>query len=1022
MTPFTRSLFFILFLLGTAWPQNAETPDQLGALMDRLLTGDRRVIPELLEQPEAALALFEQRTAPAEKNITPLLLQLGAESYQEREQATTALRKLGEPIREQVLIFMDENRGDPEIVKRCKQILNRLAVMDQSPAQDVAIVKFLVNYPELDPTLIHSQQARYQRIFETEDTAFIQNGGKMENLEEFYAFTRQYLQISGTRDAYMKWLLVDAYKDRTLGTVRMLLNHDFDTYYPIVAQKNRYSREINKIIDDSFAHKMGDKEKLVKLKSKYDGSRHPKEVEWNLNEPLTPLLAFHILNRKGMNNLEDSEYDLLFEKLAPMPKAELMGLLNEKPIEGMFLRQITIRRPDLNQELTAYILEKTNEIDYIWLWDVYFMALVDEIKYEQETGEFDDAWLRIFEANEGSPRVLSWRVNKLKLSPERVLAAFKKYPEKVEEAFDYNISAFEYLLKNGNPDFQMQTVNFILTVCEEEKLHSSQVRTLWYALFSGSEPNSPALLDKKFEVMAKLKSQDDSHFLSEDLNRTRYSENDQTLTEFYLLNQPYLDQKLSEPPLSTGEFQMACLLTRNQDLPPKSKSMLAKSLKTSLETQELSAKALQACLVAGMNLGGILHPSWFDHLLDLVSTADQDPFDFPIWQLDAAYEPLLPQLQKRLETPGSPTASLLCLGFMISPDHPDWRPYLEEQLRDSPSTRDIAYLIRALKIVNREPDLSKLTDERLSMLFDVSDDEVYEETSSLFSTLYRKDNRKLALQYLQPQLTELITRGGNTHQLGDLYYRTPDSWEFLGETLLSIMESDDMEAAEKAAGNLTSLDTLPVSAMNRLGAILSRSSFPQRGKDNLLWSIAKIGSPDAALSETVRNLPASEERMEIRKAFALSAISPDEDERRANLEFIMEKYQADPDQYTLRQIGLIQGFDQERLAFFRELLEEGYTETEKKISYYNLNEIVYRLTDFSDPEIAATEYKRILSRLADPELPQPKMLALINPLLGRLVLFYPDRLPEFKPYVEALPGNKKISWEYRFFTERAGPE
>jgi hypothetical protein len=97
---------------------------------------------------------------------------------------------------------------------------------------------------------------------------------------------------------------------------------------------------------------MGEKEMLWLLKTWYDKSRHPVQVEFDPEKVITPDIAFAILSRKGMPHLKPVYYDLLFEKLAPMPAEELLSRLSEEPVEGFFMPQLAERRTD-NPEALA---------------------------------------------------------------------------------------------------------------------------------------------------------------------------------------------------------------------------------------------------------------------------------------------------------------------------------------------------------------------------------------------------------------------------------------------------------------------------------------------------------------------------------------------------------------------------------------------------------------------------------------------------------------------------------------------
>lgn len=149
-----------------------------------------------------------------------------------------------------------------------------------------------------------------------------------------------------------------------------------------------------------------------------------------------------------------------------------------------------------------------------------------------------------------------------------------------------------------------------------------------------------------------------------------------------------------------------------------------------------------------------------------------------------------------------------------------------------------------------------------------------------------------------------------------------------------------------------------------------------------------------------------------------ASASPDPHERGEQFTILMEAYQRKPSWSTLRVMGLVRTMDPVSLPFFQELIRRGLREDAEDVKAHHIKEIIYRATNFPDPEVAWDLYREVLDRLKDPDLPQPGMRILADPIFQRLGSHYPDRLEEIRYLIRQLPLEVKRSWSYRRLMER----
>ena len=125
MKPFLRYLFFCVPFLLPA--------DDLPVWINRFLTGDDQILSRLTSRPHQTLTLLRSGWVPPELDEAETktqLEQLGAETYRERQAATEALIAMGGGIVPLVEAHLQAHAGDPEVVHRCRMILNHVSPIE----------------------------------------------------------------------------------------------------------------------------------------------------------------------------------------------------------------------------------------------------------------------------------------------------------------------------------------------------------------------------------------------------------------------------------------------------------------------------------------------------------------------------------------------------------------------------------------------------------------------------------------------------------------------------------------------------------------------------------------------------------------------------------------------------------------------------------------------------------------------------------------------------------------------------
>jgi hypothetical protein len=148
------------------------------------------------------------------------------------------------------------------------------------------------------------------------------------------------------------------------------------------------------------------------------------------------------------------------------------------------------------------------------------------------------------------------------------------------------------------------------------------------------------------------------------------------------------------------------------------------------------------------------------------------------------------------------------------------------------------------------------------------------------------------------------------------------------------------------------------------------------------------------------------------------SVSTDPHERDEQFKLLMEAYKRKPSWSMLRVIGLVRSMDPVTLPFFQELIRRGFHEDAEEVKAHNLEEIIYRATNFPDPEVAWGLYREVLERFQDPELRNSGLWGVTDPIFQRLRQYYPDRLAEMRGVIEQLPPDLKRSLQYRRLMER----
>lgn len=1010
-----KKLLLLIFLLGlNTVVAGQDESTSLDVLLDRLLAGDQEVIPTLLEQKEEVLRLWRQRIKPDDQEITPLLKRLGDESYRERMKAVEKLSEMGSGIRGQVLAFKKANRGDPEISFRTQQVLEIFREMEKS-ISGVAVVKFLTACGGVDPAIILNAKDSYQSVFDEKHPSIFQHRRQMDNPETFNNYVRQYLQIPGKRKPFIDWLLQDTDNQRTVRTLRLLFQEDFKSTFALTYRPTRYSNNIDRLFEKEFSDRMTENEIWARVKLKDDIARAPSDREFDPTQPVTPEMAFLIMNRQETDRLMDHEFDLLFKKLSPMPKEELLNRIEKKPIETSFMWHLAKRRPDLHTELEKIILAQLEGIKDVSTWRNYILAALIVLKIELEPGQLDAAWIQLIESEKDYRKWGVWRGYDYRISPSVILPYLKKQKSIIQAGPSLFDNVMAHLLESDDEEIRRETVDLIQTTyLRDNNTHSNPLK-IWIAALKYPETDNPGLAEKKLNMLGFICRH--NYFFIKDMIEDGLPDRLIERSErFYNAHQSLVHQMFEAEELSGPAFVFIYLLSSSSTRTEETTRILQSTFLTFLRDGNAADRERYSALKVAFDFE-MRDIGWLDAFVEHEGNARNKIFNSFLWRLDSRYRVWLPVIKQRLAEGKPGTILYLCTGILIDPDLPLWESEIDKVLKGNKGPDEIALLIKTLSVVNREPDLSRLPAERLETLFDASTYNAYSNTRRLIEVIQRSGNKRVALHYLQKDLKKVMGYRFSGEILNNLYSLFPESWDIVGETLLELVESGNEETATKAATSLSFMDVTPVSILPRIHALIKNPQTPSDVTASLFRLMARKGQAASELTGTIRDYKPPREWVEIRKA-ALASISRDAEERLVNLLYLQEKYNLDPNRDTLQVIGLISGFNAERLTFFKAVLEEGLSRRRKRTRVYWLRKIIHALPNLYDPEIVTDVYKDSLIQLTEPSLTRPERIFLVDHIFENLVLCYPNRLPEFKPVIEALPNQCKASWQYRMIMER----
>ncbi len=1006
---FIGLMFLCLFI-------NAENPALQGKI-DSLLVGDRSVIPALVDNKEEALLLLVARIHPPDADVSSLLAQLGADTDAERTEAVNLLSNLGGAVMGLTMEFKKLHPNDPEIQLRCRQVIDNH--VERAKKRDhTAIVQFLITSKVTDPEMLKKFQGSYGVVF-MEKTPEIFDQWKEKDLpESFLVFAAQLMQIPELRRPFASWMLGQNNKDRqVINTLRYLLQADFENTFLAFNIRNNYHNQVDRLIWDEFGDQLTDQLIRQRVKRIYDRQDQPPTFDFDPEQPVTPLLAFQLLNLEGRATMESRYSEYFFEKMAPMSIDDLRKQIQTHPLDSHMLRGLAGRYPDLHAELKSLVLGDLEEARlYVHLLEGYSIA-VKTFGVEFQEGELDELWLRFFENEKANRGHLISNGARFQISSELLLQHMQQYPEALQKQMSFYNDTFAYLMDADRADIRIQTLKLMQPAYSQQSMRPEYVHKLWNALLKNPEREQAELAAQKIAFLKKMNDDQTPRFLVHQLKREGSALLSKRLATFYRVHPELINPLLETEELTPMGIQFVCLLSEVPGLPETTTLLLQSAQIRALKQKDLSGYTRFALQIAGLNLGST-DPEAFELLLAYVVGRIDFP-NLPIWFLDETHRPLLPILKQKMEAEETQRVRLLCIGLMIDPDDPSWQPQIQDILQQRKGP-EVATLISSLKTIGREPDLSQLSPERQAELFENGDKALGWEVRSLLKEMQRPENIETAFRQLNPQLGTFLNYRQDNWRLRVQIAQYPASWELLGDGLLQLVENGNEVQRERAADLMTALQLVPETEANRLAELLDSPDTNIRIRNSLLWVVACMGPLAVNASETVLNLHPTDKEGKQRQSFALTAISPDPAIQDLHFENLLNFHRSYPDYKLVRMVGLLRTYDeQKRLDFFQQVLEQAFSAQLSRRGESNVREVIRQVEHLQYPENTLAVYRNLLTSLADPGPQNDEYIHICDAILGNLLSYHPDHISSFRDSVEALPFKAKQMANYRTFQIRA---
>ncbi|WFB36464.1 hypothetical protein P3T73_01630 [Kiritimatiellota bacterium B12222] len=1011
---FPRYILKLCLWIGLAFSAFAPAaePRDLDLAIDQLLAGDTQVIPDLVKVQDQALPRLISKRFPEPINLQPLLEQLGADFYEDRIAAVQSLSKMGLKIGPEVTAFQQQHLDDPEILKRTQQVLDHLEDLEQQ-VDHLAVVTFLLTCQELQPEVFLPLQESYQKVFAEKPKELFAAWKQPEPPELFLDFATQVMQIPDLQPSFVLWLLRKGDKQSIQAILRHLLKLDFETTFLAFNVESNHSHEVDNLILNEFADQLTMQRIHLRIKRIYNRQREAPSFTFDPTQPLSPELAFQLFNLTQRSTLASYYSTYLLEKMAPLSVEAVRTLILTTPLENDFIPILVEKWPELQPELQEIVLQKLTDADQYGLWLSAYSIATRELDMSFEIGELDSQWIQLYE-KEGKHNQEHMLRNgaHFKITPHLLISHLQQQGP-FTGGLGMGNDTFAYLLEVDDPEIQREALRCMSQLNGKTTVRSNDVAEIWSIVLKN--PNGAS---EKIDFLGRIQHKNFRPFLRQQMTRKLSPELSPRLKNFYEQNRELILPLLQTELLSPTGFTLMCLLSEIPELPEADREILEAALINVLRQNVLPPDNMFCALLTGLNLK-TTDPLWFHALLNQIENPRFRFSSFPIWQLEYSLSPFLPDLQTKLTPTTEHTTKLLCTGLMIDPELPEWSAHVQTVLQQNDDPKTVAMLISTLSTLNQEPDLSQLSQERQAFLFDASTLNKDRAVKTLLKTLKRPENKQTALKNLQPQLNVILNYNRTHTDIGTLFIEEPDSWDLVGETCLSLVETGNLEQAQNAASQLTFFDAVPMTVFPRILQVLENPDSDLRTRNSLLWVVAGMGQQASEYAERIRNLTISDKEGLERYAFALATISPKLEERKENLDKLIESTLADPSTLRMRMIRRVEGFELEKLAFFNQVLAQAYVQEMNPRQVYPLKEIIYAATSFQHQETAWPLYQDLLIHLADPELENLSLQLLADTVMETLISEYPNQIPNFIPLVDDLPPTTKQTKTYRAFIEKA---
>jgi len=468
-----------------------------------------------------------------------------------------------------------------------------------------------------------------------------------------------------------------------------------------------------------------------------------------------------------------------------IPEETILPFIKANAGSFRFLDAIAEHRPLLRDHISKILCEKAETKDLSYS---DFRAIAQFFaRYSPapcKPGVFDNAWERYLkEHKKRNGQYLMGRAPDMHITPSVLRRNMIQHPELVPSRH------FVYLLEQGDEE----DIRYALEAISQGGIKEGYSGSQFFSSFTSVPADKH---DDLFLLQMRLFWQVGLHqhqslykwMFEEHLGGKRYlntrayfSAHEDTILTFL---------KLEDPQVQIQLIPMICMFAMDPVLAETHRESFIRILETGLNGGEYKRPPDRFAVAAALLLLG--HPN--ETAIDLFLNALQAPqkAQVNLWHLlhllDERHDYLLPELKKRYLHSESSAFPLYAM-LMIAPDNPEVKQVAYRILLEGKDRDQAAAVLSRLRQVDRLPDFSQFSKERLDWFFK---DDTYEEYWQILTLARSYPNQpELEKRFLELLPTIAAVKHKPLDNLTEFFTGTPVLQTELRDAVLALMEKKD---------------------------------------------------------------------------------------------------------------------------------------------------------------------------------------------------------------------------------------